>query len=200
MSEITSIPNPRKLWVPADAAERDLWAAELALEERPIVADLRGMGLHVNSVWDLVNWRGEPYPEAVPVLLHHLPLFYSDRLAEGIARALSRPFARSVAWELVLKLYKESPDFERAWFKDGLAVALSGMARPDDLAEIIKLVDDRQNGRTRIFFLRNLSRSRSHLALEAIARNAQEPDLAIEVAHILKRKLKSKALSGTAKH
>jgi hypothetical protein len=193
MIKIPSTFSPRKLWVAANAAERDLRAAELALEERPIVADLRGVGLHVNSVWDLVNWRGEPYPEAVPILLQYLPLYYSDRLAAGIARALSRPYARALAWEPTLKLYKESPDYEKTWFKDGLAVALSGMARPDDLAEIIKLVDDRQNGRTRIFFLDNLSRSRKPQALEAIARHVDDPHLFKETRKILQRKLKSKA-------
>src|SRR5262245_58972797 len=57
--------------------------------EQPIVADLRGAGLHVESVWDLVN-TAEPYPDALPVLMEHLERGgYPDRVMEGLGRALA---------------------------------------------------------------------------------------------------------------
>ena len=110
--------SPRKLWVGATEAERDIASAEMHQEQRALVADLQTVGIHVKSVWDLVNWRGAPYPEAVPVLLNHLPLLYSDRLGEGIARAIACPYARSLAFEPVLQLYKDSADYDGSGFKD----------------------------------------------------------------------------------
>jgi hypothetical protein len=184
--------DTRKLWTATNAEERQQCMAELQIEERALVAELRLVGIHVKSAWDLVNWRGPPYPEAVPVLLKHLPILYSDRLGDGIARALSRPFARPLAWAPMLKLYKETPDRDKSWFKDGLAVALSGMARPDDLDEIIGLVENYKNGRTRIFFLDNLSRSRKIKAFETIAHHANDPQIGKAAKQILQRKLKTK--------
>lgn len=192
--------SPRKLWVGATEVERDIASAEMHQEQRALVADLQTVGIHVKSVWDLVNWRGAPYPEAVPVLLNHLPILYSDRLGAGIARALSRPYARALAFEPVLQLYEDSPDYDRSWFKDGLAVALSGMARPNDLDVLIDLLNKRENGRTRIFFLGNLARSRKQRALEVIVRLKDDPDLTREVEHILKQKLKYKGKRTVEKH
>jgi hypothetical protein len=195
-----TINSPRKIWTATNAEDRQQCMAELQIEERALVAELRIVGIHVESTWDLVNWRGPPYLEAIPVLLKHLPILYSDRLGEGIARALSRPFARLLAWETVLKRYQETPDRDKSWFKDGLAVALSGMAGKGDVDQLMRLVDDRRNGPTRIFFLKNLARSRSPAALEVIVKQGDDPDLAPEVQHILKRKLKSKKLSANTNH
>jgi hypothetical protein len=187
-----TINSPRKIWTATNAEDRQQCMAELQIEERALVAELRIVGIHVESTWDLVNWRGPPYLEAIPVLLKHLPILYSDRLGAGIARALSRPFARLLAWETVLKRYQETPDRDKSWFKDGLAVALSGMARPDDLDEIIGLVENYKNGRTRIFFLDNLSRSRKIKAFETIAHHANDPQIGKAAKQILQRKLKTK--------
>ncbi len=192
--------SPRKLWVAATEAERDVASAEMHQEQRSLIADLQTVGIHVKSVWDLVNWRGAPYPEALPVLLKHLPILYSDRLGEGIARALSRPYVRSLAFEPVIQLYKDSPDYDGSWFKDGLAVALSGMASPNDLGVLIDLLNERTNGPTRIFFLGNLARSKKPHALETIVRLKDDPDLTREVQHILKQKLKYKGKRSVEKH
>lgn len=107
-------------------------------------------------------------------------------------RALARPFARPLAWEPVLQLYKETPDYDESWFKDGLAVALSGMASQSDLDVLINLIDDRANGRTRIFFLRNLSRSRNPVVINVLMRHVDDQEIAPEIKYILGKKMKKK--------
>jgi hypothetical protein len=65
---------------------------EYRIAEAPLVEELNGLGVHVSSVWDLVN-TAKPYPEAIPLLLDHLCRAYPDRILEGIARALAVPDA-----------------------------------------------------------------------------------------------------------
>lgn len=71
-------------------------AARQRVEEGPILAELREVGWDVKSVWDLINAPAR-YEEAIPILRKHLRLPYSDRIREGIARALAVPDARH-AW------------------------------------------------------------------------------------------------------
>ncbi len=82
-----------------ERAERSM---RLKQEEEQIVGELKGVGCNVSSVWDLVNTSAK-YPEAIPVLLRHLMMPYSDRTREGIARSLAvvDPLVRD-AWPLLM--------------------------------------------------------------------------------------------------
>jgi len=71
------------------------------------LAELREVGLDVKSVWDLINAPAR-YEQAIPVLLQHLRLPYSDRIREGIARALAVPDARH-AWPTLVAEFKNAP-------------------------------------------------------------------------------------------
>jgi hypothetical protein len=68
-----------------------------------MLADLRQVGLNVESVWDLVNLP-PTCREAIPVLLKHLVLPYHDITRQGIARALAIKDERS-AWPVLVKEY-----------------------------------------------------------------------------------------------
>jgi hypothetical protein len=73
----------------AREAERQERARRLREAEQPIVADLRAVGVLVDSLWDLVN-TSDPYPAALPVLMEHLERGgYPDRVMEGLGRALA---------------------------------------------------------------------------------------------------------------
>src|SRR5437667_1331983 len=73
----------------AGKKERDLALAErvarLQEEQAPIVADLKAAGFGVNRLSDLIM-RSAPYPAAIPILLKHLVLPYSDPTRETLAR------------------------------------------------------------------------------------------------------------------
>lgn len=176
-----------------EAQERELAerSARLRLEEEPILADLRRVGWDVESVWDLVNTSAE-YREAIPVLVKHLLLAYSDRTREGIARALAVPDAK-YAWSTLVAEYRKAPtgmgiiapgetkEFQLG-AKDGLACALSATATEATIEELIALAKDRSHGQSRLLLLMALKRSKNPAAKQALEELASDPDLAKEIA------------------
>lgn len=135
-------------------AERQQRVVALREAEQPIVRDLRGAGVEVTSVWDLVN-TSVPYPQALPVLLDHLRRGgYPDRVMESLGRALAvRP--ASFAWELLRDLYLSASGRGEM---EGLAVALAASATTEHLPELEALLREESRGDTRIHFLRAIKR------------------------------------------
>lgn len=166
---------------------------------QPIVDDLATAGFPNTTEWDLAGCTGR-YDSAIPALLKHLRLNYPDRIREGLARALARPWARAEAWAYVLALYQAEPNHlaggpldavgSTKGPKEGMAEALSAMATPDDLDQLIALFTDAKNGATRLFFIAHLTRSRSQKALEALVRMRNDPELSAEIEKRLERKLR----------
>ena len=74
---------------------------ELKPEQTPLLAELAGIGIKVNSVWDLVNSKWS-YPAAIPILSVYLQRVRHPLLREGIARALTVPEARGIAGRVIL--------------------------------------------------------------------------------------------------
>jgi hypothetical protein len=72
--------------------DRDLEQREAMLREAeaPLRVALSAAGVHVESVWDLVNSPND-YDHALPILIAHLNREYPERIREGIARALAVP-------------------------------------------------------------------------------------------------------------
>ncbi|MES2841977.1 MAG: hypothetical protein V4794_16975 [Pseudomonadota bacterium] len=177
------------------AIERAERSARLSAEEAPLAEDLRAVGLSASSAWDLVNSK-EPYSQAVPVLLKHLQRPYSDRIREGIARALAIPQAEvQENWTLLVAEYcrasfgrgvvaiGDTKEY-RLGAKDGLAVALSAAATDDRLPELIALAEDPIHGESRILLLSALKkrRKKNRLVQEAIPRLSRDPELSKELA------------------
>lgn len=173
--------------------ERVQRSARLRVEEEPILADLHDVGLSVRSVWDLVN-TSTKYSRAVPALLKHLLLPYSDRIREGIARALAIPEPEvRKAWSTLVDEYRKAPagwdviargDTKeyRLGAKDGLACALAVAVSNETLPELIAIAKDRSQGETRVLLLSALRKSKSSLAKQAIEELASDPDLAKEIS------------------
>jgi hypothetical protein len=137
----------------ADEARR-VRTEELRHAERPIVADLRDVGVAVESVWDLVN-TSIPYSHALPVLLMHLERGgYPDRVMESLGRALAvRP--ASFAWDRLERLYRTASGSGET---EGLAVALAASATADHVDRLVDILDEAGLGETRIHLLRAIKR------------------------------------------
>jgi hypothetical protein len=180
--------------------ERIERSARLKIEQEPILTDLGGVGWSVDSVWDLVKSPG-PYPEAVPILLKHLSLPYSDVVREGIARALAVPEPEvQKAWPLLVEEYCKAPMGWgiKAWgdtreymlsAKDGLACALAVAATDETLPELVALAKDPAHGESRVLLLSALKkrRKKNPLAKQAIDELADDPDLQKEITSWGKR-------------
>jgi hypothetical protein len=155
--------------------------AELRRDEAPLVAELQSVGLNVRSAWDLVNTAAR-YPTAIPILLAHLERTYHDAIREGIARALAVREARNLAWDKILDMVSTQWGDLKERVRDGLMVALCGMARPSDLPTLISLISNPRFGAARVLLVRNLMRSRKPEAREALERLRGDPDLEKEIA------------------
>ncbi len=169
--------------------ERDLALAERVArhreEQAPIVAELRQAGINVDRLPDLIM-RSVPYPAAIPVLLRHLVMPYSDATLETLARILAVPDAR-YAWPILVAEYRKAPSTyedgtRRRGAKDGLAVALAATATASTIDELIALAKDRSHGASRLLLLRALRKSRSQAAKQAIEELSTDPDLEKEIA------------------
>ena len=174
--------------------ERDLALAERAArlreEQAPIVAELRNAGINVDRLADLIM-RSVPYPAAIPVLLKHLVLPYSDPTLETLGRILAVPDAR-YAWPILVAEYRRAPiadenGVRRRGAKDGLAVALAATVTRSTIDELIALAKDRSHGASRLLLLRALRKSGSASVKQAIEELSTDPDLAKEIASWRKR-------------
>lgn len=160
---------------------------EFRQAEAPLVQALIGVGLDVESVWDLVNQTTRHYPQAVPVLLDHLQRPYPDAIRAGIARALTVAEARP-CWKLLIRLYQEERGRRT---KDGLAVAIAGIATDDVLEDVIALARDVEHGASRGLLLFALEKSKDPRAQQALMDLGADPELQKEIQLIFKRKKRS---------
>lgn len=160
----------------------------------PVVADLRAAGVDVDSEWDLVNAR-QTYPNAVHVLLEHLPRPYPDRVREGIARALAAQGPDLLAarrnrraWDVLSSEFRNSDDPTTLGAKWGIACALSVAGDDSVMEEAIELLGERRHGENRIPLLDILARSRAPEAQELLGRLAGDPQLCGGVEELRKKK------------
>lgn len=169
--------------IAAGEAERQARVQVLRAAEQPIVRDLHDVGVHVSSVWDLVN-TSAPYPLAIPVLLRHLEEGgYPDRVMESLGRALAvKPSV--YAWGALRRLYMSA---KGSGEEEGLATAMAASATKDQLDDLIALLDQSDRGESRIHFLRPIKRLGGDRGLEILKRVESDPVLGAEASFLLKR-------------
>jgi hypothetical protein len=163
----------------AEVQER---ANVLRAAEQPIVAALRAVGVHVDSVWDLVN-TAEPYPAALAALMEHLERGgYPDRVMESLGRALAVKPAIAY-WDRLKALYlaPRNPGEE-----DGTAVALAACATEEQLDDLIGFLSLSERGESRIYFIRPLLNVGSHRGREIVESLGADPTFGKEARALLK--------------
>jgi hypothetical protein len=166
-------------------------AVEAAREERvrrlreaaqPIVADLRAVGVQVESVWDLVN-TSEPYFAALPVLMEHFERGgYPDRVMESVGRALAvKP---SVAyWDRLKARYVGA---RSSGEEEGAAIALAACVTKAQVADLIGLLDLEERGESRVYFLRPIKRLGGEAGKRVLTSLVDDPELGKEAAALLR--------------
>lgn len=169
--------------VEAYEAELEERARKLKDAEKPIVRDLRSVGVEVSSVWDLVN-TSEPYPEALPVLLEHLKRGgYPDRVMESLGSALAvKPAA--YAWETLRELYLSAAGGRGE--EEGIAVALAASATSEHLEGLIALLKENSRSDTRIHFLRPIKRVGGQRGRQVLESLVEDPMFGREARALLK--------------
>jgi hypothetical protein len=163
----------------AEVQER---ASALRAAEQPIVASLRSAGVHVDSVWDLVN-TSEPYPAALPVLMEHLERGgYPDRVMESLGRALAvKPAA--AYWDRLKALYLTPRNYGE---EHGAAVALAACATAAQLDDLITILSQSDRGESRLFFLGPIFKSGGQRGREIVESLTSDPTFGQEARRLLK--------------
>lgn len=118
-----------------DLADRK---AAWLLAQLPLLAELRSVGVEVESVWDLVQ-REEPYPSALPVLFRYLEAGdLPDRVLEGVGRAMAvKPSI--TYWDQLVNVLKSASSEGQ---KEGAAVALAACATPAKVPNLIEILNE----------------------------------------------------------
>lgn len=155
---------------------------QLAAAEGPLVKALQAAGVHVVSVWDLVN-APNSYDGAIPILIAHLQREYPGKIKEGIARALAVPAVRP-HWARLMQLFRESIDPAE---REGLAVALSASADEEHISQVIEVLNDPSLGAVRLHFVPALTRVLGARAEPELRRVVDDSDLAREARFRLRR-------------
>lgn len=119
----------------------------LRATERPVVEDLRDLGLVLDTVWDLYKVP-DSRPLAIPVLLKHLALDYPDGVLQGIGQGLDHGSAR--AWWSDLRTMMLSTD--RDVVQDRLAAAMAGCARRQHYDDLLAFVRTSVSGQIASIF------------------------------------------------
>ena len=99
------------------------------IEQIPLTTALENVGVHIETVWDLVN-TNQSYLAAIPTLVAALRENYSYKVREGIVRSLTTTEARGQAGETLLQVLRETP-LEQEEFRWLLANALTRAATHD---------------------------------------------------------------------
>ena len=126
-------------------------------EQSRLLAELAGIGIRIESVWDFVN-TADKYPAAIPVLLRHVPLPYSKRIKEGIIRALTVNYAGPEVLRELIRQFCEQTDHSPNSLKWVLGNAISEVARPADAETVIALAMNPAHGDSRDALTQRLPR------------------------------------------
>jgi hypothetical protein len=157
---------------------RERYLARLSEAEAPLLAALADCGVHVRSVWDLVNTSSH-YETAIPILLRHLQEPYADKIKEGIARALAiRP--AHIGWRTLAAEYRKTPSANNG-VKVGLAAALAATTTDATIRELIEFLNDPSHGESRVLLLKALRRSKNPAARQALEQLSTDPELHKEI-------------------
>jgi hypothetical protein len=141
----------------------------------PVVVELRTTGFPIEHVEDLYQKRFK-YPEAVPVLLKWLPRVDDPSLKDQIVRALSVPWARSVAAKPLVQEFRRSPD---TWvLRWSIGNALSVVADDSVFDDIVELICNKAYGRAREMLAPALSRMKNPKAVEVLIDCLNDPEVA----------------------
>lgn len=173
--------------------ERSKRVERIHAEQESLLAEIQAAGLKIRFVSDLISMSAR-YERAIPILLKHLQMEYSDVTKETIARALAVPEPEvQKAWPMLVEQYKKAPTGQglkapgdtkeyRLSAKNGLACTLSVAVTEATMGELVELLKDPANGESRILMLSAIRRSTNPIAKQAREELAMDPELSREIA------------------
>ena len=149
-------------------------------EDQQVAEELRKAGLHISSVYDLVNVT-KSYPKAIPILLQLLPTIKEAAIKEGIVRALTVKEARPMAACILLKEFQQIPPAASGHaqiLKWVIGNALSVVANDDVFDDLVRLVYDKRYGKAREMLAVALGNMRNPKAVKVLLDLLEDEEVA----------------------
>ncbi len=134
--------------VGSKSAARTSAIADFELNSRPILDDLRSIGIHVKSL-DQLRAGKKKYETAIPLLTSWLTKTDNDKVREAIVRALSVPWAADLAEKPLIDLYLSLDNSRNDSLRWAIGNALSVVATERHLDQLVEIVRDGRHGTTR---------------------------------------------------
>ena len=107
-------------------------------------SELKTIGCHVNSVWDLVN-SVSTYQVVCPILQNHLYLSHHERIREGIIRALTvKDVGREIEGAL-FECFKNEQNKELNWVLSNALKTVMPYHRRRKHPEIKEVFENKDN-------------------------------------------------------
>lgn len=153
-------------------------------EQKDMLRELAVVGVHVDMVNRLPNWRTAEYSHALPILMAHLRKTYSDGTTASLARSLATKEARQY-WDELVAMYRQSVNRISTGpgnVQMALAAAVGAACPPDRLSDLIDLLKD-QTLPDRLLLLTPLKKKRGGdpKIAEVIEDLRRDPALAKEI-------------------
>ncbi len=152
-------------------------AVERAKEHQGLTNELANVGINITTIWDLVNTKSK-YSIAIPILLKHLEFNYSDKIKEGIVRALTVPEAKGIVVPQLLKEYLKLPN-DKDDLKWVIGNAVNVTITKNEVADIFPIVLDKKNGLSRQMFVAALGKIKTEKVKEVLLKLVNEEDKVI---------------------
>jgi hypothetical protein len=114
-------------------------------QEKRLLKELNARGVHVASIWDLVNGPTSVYRGTEEILVRHLSLATDEGLIAGLARALTDK-AFSSASPILIQQF-QSVQSENVRWAIGNAISITGFKGNE--AEVLGLIGNPKFGKAR---------------------------------------------------
>lgn len=149
-------------------------AIERAKEHQGLTDELAEIGINIVNIWDLVNTKVK-YPKAIPILIKHLQFDYSDKIKEGIVRALTVPEAKGLVVPFLIKEYLQLPNNKKnlKWI---IGNAVNVTITKSESTDIFPIVLNKENGLSRQMFVVALGKIKTDNVKEVLLRLVDDDD------------------------
>jgi hypothetical protein len=172
-----------------DANPRIVQARKIYAENAVgILADLTEAGFPTLGTVGELQGLGD-YRAAVPILVRWLPEVRYLSIAHDIVRTLSVPFAKELAFPVLLRMFREPPQLEdplrpatsepaSEYLRAVLGSALSTFTSPSTSDDLIRLAVDRSFGESRALIVSALPKTKDARVTEVLLGLLDDPTVA----------------------
>jgi HEAT repeat protein len=144
-------------------------------EERPVLAELRTLGLDVDHIEALYQQRYD-YRRAIPLLVSWIPRVRDRAVKEMLVRAVSVPWARGIAGPVLVETFEKADD--SASFRWAVGNAIETVADASLLDDMIRLARNPDYGKAREMVVLGLGRINRPEAVQALVEFLDDPEVA----------------------